>query len=112
MTLSSLILFDVNKYDLKDSSKEGLDQVVQLLQAYPTNSLRITGHTDSVGSDAHNQLLSEHRAKAVMDYLVQKGKINPARIKVVGFGKHRPVASNVTEIGRQQNRRVEIDILK
>ena len=112
MTLSSLILFDVNKYDLKDTAKEGLNQVIELLRAYPTNALRVAGHTDSVGSDAHNQTLSERRARAVADYLTQKGKIESSRIKVIGYGKARPVATNATEEGRQQNRRVEIDILK
>jgi len=112
VTLSSLILFDVNKYDLKDSAKEGLNQVIDLLRAYPTNALRVTGHTDAVGSDSLNQTLSERRAQAVADYIAQNGKIDPSRIKVVGYGKHRPVATNVTEEGRQQNRRVEIDILK
>src|ERR1019366_7531984 len=112
VTLSSLILFDVDKYDLKDSAKEGLNQVIDLLKAYPTNALRVTGHTDASGSVAHNQKLSERRAQAVADYFIQTGKIDTARVRVVGFGKSRPVATNVTEEGRQQNRRVEIDILK
>jgi len=112
VTLSSLILFDVDKYDLKDSAKEGLRQVLELLRAYPTNALRISGHTDAVGSESHNQTLSEHRAQAVAGYFIEQGKIDSSRIKVVGYGKRRPVASNTTEEGRQQNRRVEIDILK
>jgi outer membrane protein OmpA-like peptidoglycan-associated protein len=112
VTLSSLILFDVDKSDLKASSREGLDQVIALLNTYPTNALRISGHTDSSGSAAHNQNLSVRRAKAVAAYFVQQGKIDPARIKIVGYGLTRPVASNLTEEGRQQNRRVEIDILK
>ena len=112
VTLSSLVLFDVNKSDLKDSAKEGLDQVVELLKAYPTNTLRISGHTDNTGSDTYNQTLSERRAQAVANYLVSKGSVAQSRISTVGYGKHRPVASNSTEEGRQQNRRVEIDILK
>jgi outer membrane protein OmpA-like peptidoglycan-associated protein len=112
VTLSSLVLFDVNKYDLRASAKEGLDQVIELLRAYPTNALRISGHTDASGGAAHNQALSEKRAQAVANYLMQKGNINAARVKTVGYGKRRPVASNATEEGRQQNRRVEIDILK
>ena len=112
VTLSSLVLFDVNKYDLRESAKEGLHQVVELLRAYPTNALRIAGHTDSSGSDAYNQALSEKRAKAVADYLLRQGNISPSRLKAIGYGKRRPVASNSTEEGRQQNRRVEIDILK
>jgi len=112
VTLNALILFDVDAYNLKVSAKEGLNQVVELLKAYPTNALRITGHTDASGSDAHNQNLSVRRAKAVADYFIKAGKIDVKRIKVVGYGKRRPVASNLTEEGRQQNRRVEIDILK
>ncbi len=112
VTLSSLVLFDVNKYDLKDSAKEGLKQVVELLRAYPTNALRISGYTDATGSEAYNQALSERRAQAVADYLVRIGKITMSRVKAVGYGKRRSVATNATEEGRQANRRVEIDILK
>jgi outer membrane protein OmpA-like peptidoglycan-associated protein len=112
VTLSSLVLFDVGRYDLKASSREGLEQVVKLLKAYPTNSLRITGHTDAMGGNAYNQDLSEKRAQAVREYLAREGNINSSRINVVGYGEKRPVASNATEEGRQQNRRVEIDILK
>ena len=112
VTLSSLVLFDINKYDLRASAKEGLGQVMELLRAYPTNALRISGHTDSSGGAAYNQALSERRAQAVANYLVEKGKISSSRVKAVGYGKRRPVASNATEEGRQQNRRVEIDILK
>lgn len=112
VTLSSLILFDVDKADLKSSAKEGLDQVVELLRAYPTNSLRISGHTDSSGSESYNQKLSERRAQAVGDFLNEAGGVSKSRIHVIGYGKRRPVASNDTEEGRQQNRRVEIDILK
>jgi outer membrane protein OmpA-like peptidoglycan-associated protein len=112
VTLSSLVLFDVNKTDLKASAKESLNQVIQLLKAYPTNVLRISGHTDATGGESYNQKLSERRAQTVADYLVDKGAIAASRIKVVGYGKRRPVASNGTEEGRQKNRRVEIDILK
>jgi len=112
VTLSSLVLFDTGKWDLKPTSKKELDQVAQLLKAYPTNQLRITGHTDSVGSDPYNQSLSEKRAQSVADNLVQSGGVSKSRLRVVGWGKKRPVASNDTPEGRQQNRRVEIDILK
>ncbi len=111
VTLSSRVLFDVNKYDLKASSEEGLNQVQNLLKAYPTNALRISGHTDSTGSSSYNQELSERRAQAVANFLVQRG-VDRSRLRVVGYGKSRPVSTNVTEEGRQQNRRVEIDILK
>lgn len=112
VTLNSLVLFDTGKSDLKSSAQSELDQVVKLLQAYPNNRLRISGHTDAVGKDAYNQKLSENRAQAVADYLEAHGGISKARLRVVGWGKRRPVASNATPEGRQQNRRVEIDILK
>ncbi len=111
VTMSSLILFDVNQDSLKPTSKEGLDQVIELLKAYPTNRLRITGHTDATGSATHNQRLSERRAHSVANYLITKG-IQRSRISMVGLGLARPLATNSTEEGRQQNRRVEIDILK
>ena len=86
--------------------------MIKLLHAYPNNQLRISGHSDSVGKDAYNQKLSEDRAQSVADYLVAHGGISKARLRVVGWGKRRPLASNATPEGRQQNRRVEIDILK
>jgi outer membrane protein OmpA-like peptidoglycan-associated protein len=112
VTLNSLVLFDTGKSELKTSATAELDQVVKLLQAYPNNPLRISGHTDSVGKDAYNQKLSEDRAQSVSDYLETRGGISKARLRVVGWGKRRPVASNKAAEGRQQNRRVEIDILK
>ena len=112
VTLNSLVLFDTGKADLKDSAKAELDQVVKLLKAYPNNPVRVSGHTDSVGADAYNQKLSEERAQAVADYLAQHEAISKAHLRVVGWGKKRPLASNSTSEGRQQNRRVEIDILK
>ena len=112
VTLSSQVLFDVDKINLRDSAKDGLRQVVELLKAYPTNKLRVSGYTDSSGSAKYNQTLSEERARAVADYLIQQGGIAGSRIQAKGYGKRRPVASNATEEGRQQNRRVEIDILK
>lgn len=112
VTLSSLVLFDVDKYDLKPLSKQALEQVGELLKAYPTNKLRISGYTDSSGSDSHNQMLSEKRAASVAAYLGDQFKIQKSRLTFVGYGETRPVASNETPEGRQQNRRVEIDILK
>jgi outer membrane protein OmpA-like peptidoglycan-associated protein len=77
------------------------------LLAYPDLRLEVDGHTDSVGSDAYNQQLSEKRAAAVRDYLVQQG-LPTSSATVMGFGKTQPVASNATAVGRQQNRRVEL----
>jgi len=112
VTLSSLVLFDVDKYDLKPQARQALEQVGELLKAYPTNKLRISGHTDSSGSDAYNQRLSERRAQTVAETLRSQFDILPSRLTAVGYGESKPVASNDTAEGRQQNRRVEIDILK
>jgi outer membrane protein OmpA-like peptidoglycan-associated protein len=106
------VLFDEDQTVLRESAKEGLQQVIELLRAYPTNVLRISGHTDTTGGDLYNQDLSERRAQAVAAYLIEQGGIAQSRITVTGHGKNRPVASNATEEGRQLNRRVEIDILK
>src|SRR5438445_11633878 len=78
-----------------------------ILLAYPDLRLEVDGHTDSVGSDAYNQQLSEKRAASVRDYLAQQG-IPISSVVVRGFGKTQPVASNATAAGRQQNRRVEL----
>ena len=83
------------------SNKEGIIDAV----------LELQGSTDSVGSDAYNQALGERRAKAVFDYLKSKG-INPNRLKMVSFGESKPVASNATDAGRAQNRRVDLVIVK
>ncbi len=111
VTLSSKVLFDTGKNVLKLGAQRALDQVVELLRTYPTNKLRVTGHTDSVGGTDYNQRLSERRAHAVADYLVKKGIVR-SRMTLVGLGKGRPTASNKDDVGRAQNRRVEIDILK
>jgi outer membrane protein OmpA-like peptidoglycan-associated protein len=82
---------------------------VEILQRYPDYKMRISGHTDSVGSAASNQELSERRAKACYDYLVAKG-IDPERLSYEGFGESQPIADNRYREGREQNRRVEFDI--
>ena len=111
LTLTSQVLFETNQYRLKATAQQALDQVIKLLQAYPDSDLRVSGHTDSVGSVAFNQKLSERRAQSVTDYLA-RGGLGRARIAVVGRGEGRPAGDNATEEGRALNRRVEIDILK
>jgi len=106
------VLFDTNQYRLKESAKEALNQVIELLHTYPDNKLRISGHTDSEGHAAYNQKLSVRRAQSVADHLTQKGGIAKSRMTVVGYGARRPVADNISKVGRTSNRRVEIDILK
>ena len=76
----------------------------------PQVTMFVEGHTDSVGSDSSNQILSEDRAQAVVDYLVDRG-IDPSRLVAVGFGESRPIADNETAEGQQLNRRIEVRLL-
>jgi OOP family OmpA-OmpF porin len=99
--------FDFNKAKLKPEGEEQLEVVVRELKANPTIRVLIEGHTDSIGSHAYNQKLSERRAAAVRDYMVAQG-IDTSRITTKGWGETKPVASNKTEEGRAQNRRVEL----
>jgi len=101
------VLFDFNKYTLKPGAREKMAKVSGILLAYPGLKIQVEGHTDSVGSDEYNQRLSEQRSATVRDYLVGQGVPNMS-VTAVGFGKERPVVSNDTAAGRQQNRRVEL----
>jgi len=101
------VLFDFGKATLRPEAREKLAKVSGILLAYPTLKVRVEGNTDNVGSDEFNQTLSEKRADAVRDYLVAQN-VNPDSLTAVGFGKTRPIASNDTADGRQQNRRVEM----
>jgi outer membrane protein OmpA-like peptidoglycan-associated protein len=105
------LFFDFNQSILKSESFAELDRLVELLKASPKMEVEIEGHSDNVGNDAANKKLSNDRAKAVRDYLVSK-EISTKRLKTIGYGKTKPLASNDTEEGRQQNRRVEFTILK
>jgi len=109
VTFESGILFQTGKSDLNNSSKEALTKFAKTLNEYPDTDVMIYGHTDITGSDAINQPLSENRANAVKRYLVGEG-VAGSRITTQGMGSSSPVASNDTEAGRQQNRRVEIAI--
>ena len=101
------VLFDFNQATLKQDAKEKLAKVSGILLAYPSLHLSVEGYTDSIGTDDYNQKLSERRAGAVRDYLTSNG-IASANVQAQGFGKANPVASNDTNAGRQQNRRVEM----
>ena len=101
--------FDTNKAILLPASIAELNRVYALISQIDSH-IEISGHTDNVGNDQSNQILSQKRAQAVSDYLVQLG-IAPSRITIVGYGETKPVADNNTEEGRQLNRRVEIRFL-
>lgn len=110
ITLGAHALFDTNKADLRTAGTAELDDVVSKLKSFHSlTSIAVTGHTDSRGSDAYNQTLSENRADAVKAYLVSQG-IDANVISTDGAGESSPTASNKTADGRQTNRRVEIMI--
>jgi len=85
-----------------------LNEAIEVLKKYPELKVEVAGHTDSVGTDAYNQKLSERRAAAVKDYLVSKG-IAASKVTTIGKGESQPVATNKTAEGRQKNRRVDIE---
>jgi OmpA-OmpF porin, OOP family len=103
------VLFETGKADLRPGALRNLYPLVTFLQKYPERRVVIEGHTDNVGSDAYNLDLSQRRADAVRDFLLQNG-VKAAQMSTRGYGKASPVASNNTAGGRQQNRRVELII--
>ncbi|MBN2820753.1 MAG: OmpA family protein, partial [Bacteroidales bacterium] len=100
------IRFDVNKATIKSESNGAINEIFQLMQKQPELNFSIEGHTDSDGDEAKNQILSEQRAKAVMDRLVEMG-ISTSRLKSTGWGESKPIGENGTPEGRANNRRVE-----
>lgn len=104
------VLFDYNKASIRAESYPTLDNVAAIMNEYTNTSFLIEGHTDSRGRDSYNLNLSNERAASVRSYLIGKG-IAASRLKSQGFGETRPVASNNTAAGRQENRRVELSIL-
>ncbi len=104
------IFFDFDKAILRPESFPELEKVLKLLNSYPKMIIELNGHTDSYGDDDYNINLSQNRADAVKNYLVSKG-ISLERIKTIGFGESKPIATNETEEGRQLNRRIEFVII-
>lgn len=104
------IFFETAKFDLKEASRVELNKLVAFLQANPNVKIEISGHTDNVGQKQANQLLSEQRAKAVVEFLTQKG-VDAARLSAKGYGDTQPMADNDTEAGRAENRRTEFKVL-
>jgi outer membrane protein OmpA-like peptidoglycan-associated protein len=104
------VTFDVGSYTLKPEFRATLDDVAASMVKYPNSLIDVYGHTDSTGSDAFNQTLSENRARTVANYLTSRG-VAAARIRSQGYGETMPVADNATDEGRRKNRRVEIKIV-
>jgi outer membrane protein OmpA-like peptidoglycan-associated protein len=108
ITLSD-VLFVFNQSDLTPMAKSQLDALMSKFEDADVVSIKVVGHTDSVGSDAYNQALSERRASSVAEYLLSQG-VAPNKVTSEGKGKSQPIADNETEEGRAKNRRVELHI--
>ena len=103
------ILFDVGKASLTNDLKTSLAKIAGILMVYKDVNVLVEGHTDTVGTEAYNQKLSEERAENVLQYLIEQG-VDASRLTSVGYAFHRPIASNATKEGRQKNRRVDLVI--
>jgi outer membrane protein OmpA-like peptidoglycan-associated protein len=101
------VLFDVNSAVIDSSGRATLEDVSGVLNEYSKTAVIVQGHTDATGSEEHNQALSERRATSVRNYLIGRG-VDDDRLAAVGYGEGYPVASNDSDYGRQQNRRVDI----
>jgi len=110
LTMPSSITFGLDSAELTPQAKTALDSVARVLNQYPESTITITGHTDDLGSDSHNQKLSESRAASVAGYLGQHG-VNYARLTQQGLGERAPKFPNTDETNRSQNRRVELAIV-
>jgi outer membrane protein OmpA-like peptidoglycan-associated protein len=110
VTFPSDTLFDSGSSSISSGAQQRLGQLAQTLMRYPESNVVVRGYTDAVGSEASNLRLSEDRANNVRSFMVSDG-VSPRRITAMGFGEQFAVASNASEAGRQQNRRVEIEIV-
>ena len=108
ITIQAEALFDFDKSVLKPAGKKSIDDAIAKMQQIDVQMVIATGHTDSVGTDAYNQKLSERRATSVKEYMVSKG-VAAAKITTLGKGETQPVATNKTAEGRAKNRRVDIE---
>ncbi len=104
------IFFDVSQFELKPQSRVEMDELVQLLNENPSLRIEISGHTDNAGKPADNLLLSNNRAKEVVNYLVSKN-IASQRLTAKGYGETKPIANNHSEEGRAMNRRTEMKVV-
>lgn len=105
-----LVNFDTDKSEVKPEYDDEIEKFAQFMRDYSNTNAVIEGHTDSDGADAYNQALSERRARAVMNELVNEHNIPASRLSAVGYGESRPVAPNTTADGKEQNRRIEAEV--
>lgn len=109
LTFKSDVMFDTGSAVLKAGAYDEITRVAQVMNQYPETTIQIAGHTDSVGAESTNQVLSERRAEAVKNALSAQG-VNPARMRTLGYGESQPIADNNSDAGRQMNRRVTVTI--
>jgi outer membrane protein OmpA-like peptidoglycan-associated protein len=109
VTFDSGLLFDFDSSDLRPTARQNLTEFSGRMREFEETNILVVGHTDSKGSESYNEQLSEDRAEAAATHMIERG-INPSRITTIGKGETEPVATNETEAGRQQNRRVEVAI--
>ncbi len=109
ITFKSDFSFGFDSAIIKPGAEDEIARVAEVLIKYPQTNISIEGHTDSKGTEEYNMDLSRRRAEAVKDSLISRG-ISSSRLQTIGFGESKPVATNDTEAGRQQNRRVRIVI--
>jgi outer membrane protein OmpA-like peptidoglycan-associated protein len=116
--LASDVLFDFNRWSIRQSAIPALEEVAKILKSHANLAISLTGHTDSIGTEAYNNALSLKRAKSVYGWLIHFGELYDANILTSGKGKSNPIAPNTNPdgsdnpLGRQKNRRVEIRITK
>jgi OOP family OmpA-OmpF porin len=106
VSIALLVEFDTGMATVKPKYNNEIKKVADFMKEYPDTSAMIEGHTDNVGKEAANVKLSQRRADSIKTYLVKKFGIDSSRIKAVGYGPNKPVASNATKEGKQKNRRV------
>jgi outer membrane protein OmpA-like peptidoglycan-associated protein len=109
VTVKNDVLFDFNSSALRSASRDSLREMANVFDKYPNTTIKVEGHTDSVGTASYNERLSERRAGSVANYLENLG-VRSSRIRAIGYGESQPRATNSTASGRQLNRRVEIHI--
>ncbi|WP_293958532.1 OmpA family protein [uncultured Fusobacterium sp.] len=109
LSMPELVLFDFNKYEVKNKVKGSLNTLAKALEENPDIRIKIDGYTDFIGSEGYNLDLSVKRAKSIKNYLVDRG-VKSSNISIEGYGKQNPIANNATAAGRAKNRRVEFII--
>jgi outer membrane protein OmpA-like peptidoglycan-associated protein len=108
---AKVVLFSYGKATIKEESEAALTEIIEILKDYPNAKFTVEGHTDSIGSYETNDRLSEKRANAVRTFLIDNG-IDADRLRAIGYGERKPIATNMYKTGRAKNRRVEINLVK